>query len=50
MLTDINWNEKLCIFFFGVDDMREDLKKFLQISRACIPSKAILIKRKIMVQ
>ena len=46
MLTDINWNEKLCNFD-DVDDMREEFKKkFLQISSACIPSKTILIREK----
>jgi hypothetical protein len=39
MLTDINWNEKLCKFD-DVDDMCEEFSKiFLQISSACIPSK-----------
>ena len=44
MLTDINWNEKLCKFD-DVDDMCEE-KTFLQISSACIPSKTILIREK----
>ena len=46
MLTDINWNEKLCNFD-DVDDMCEEFSKnFLQISSACIPSKTILIREK----
>ena len=46
MLTDINWNEKLCKFD-DVDDMCEEFSKtFLQISSACIPSKTILIREK----
>jgi hypothetical protein len=46
MLTDINWNEKLCNFD-DVDDMCEIFSKtFLQISSACIPSKTILIREK----
>jgi hypothetical protein len=46
MLTDINWNEKLCNFD-DVDDMCEEFSKtFLQISSACIPSKKILIREK----
>jgi hypothetical protein len=46
MLTDINWNEKLCNFD-DVDDMCEEFSKtFFQISSACIPSKAILIREK----
>jgi hypothetical protein len=41
MLTDINWNEKLCNFD-DVDDMCEEFSKtFLQISSVCIPSKTI---------
>jgi hypothetical protein len=46
MLTDINWNDKLCNFD-DVDDMCEEFSKmFLQISSACIPSKTILISEK----
>ena len=46
MLTDINWNEKLCNFD-DVDGMCEEFSKlFLQISSACIPSKTILICEK----
>ena len=47
MLTDINWNEKLCNFD-DVDDMCEEFSNiFLQISSACIPSgKIILIREK----
>ena len=46
MLTDINWNAKLCNFD-DVDDMCEEFSKmFLQISSACIPSKTILIREK----
>ena len=46
MLTDINWNEKLCKFD-DVDDMCEEFSKtFLQIWSACIPSKTILIREK----
>ena len=46
MLTDINWNEKLCNFD-DVDDMCEEFSKtFLQISSAYIPSKTILIREK----
>jgi hypothetical protein len=46
MLTDINWNEKLCNFD-DEDDMCEEFSKtFLQISSACIPSKTILIREK----
>ena len=46
LLTDINWNEKLCNFD-DVDDMWEEFSKmFLQISSACIPSKTILIREK----
>ena len=46
MLTDINWNEKLCNFD-DVDDMCEEFSKtFLQISSVCIPSKTILIREK----
>jgi hypothetical protein len=46
MLTDVNWNEKLCNFD-DVDDMCEEYSKtFLQISSACIPSKTILIREK----
>jgi hypothetical protein len=38
MLTDINWNEKLCNFD-DVDDVCEEFSKtFLQISSECIPS------------
>jgi hypothetical protein len=44
MLTDINWNEKLCNFD-DVDDMCEEFSKtFLQISSACIPSKKLQFK------
>ena len=46
MLTDINWNEKLC-YFDDVDDMCEEFSKLvLQISSACIPSKTILMREK----
>ena len=46
MLTDINWNEKRCNFDDVDDICKEFSNNFLQISRAYIPSKTLLIHEK----